>query len=60
MVAKGTEAKKVIKNVETLQQQYNELNHLARFESQNDFKALQTDHVWLTRDYGKMEVVNVQ
>jgi hypothetical protein len=40
LVIKGIEAEKAIEKVETLQQEYNELNHLAHFKSQNDIKAL--------------------
>jgi hypothetical protein len=42
-----------------LQQEYNELNQ-AQFKTHNDLKALQINHDRLTRDYGKMEIINVQ
>lgn len=59
MVAKTIEANKAIKKFETLQQEYNELNHV-HFKSHNDLKVLQIDYDQLMRDYGKMEAVNVQ
>jgi hypothetical protein len=39
MVAKTIEANKAIKKFETLQQEYNELNHV-HFKSHNDLKVL--------------------
>jgi len=39
LVAKSVEVEKAIKNVKTLQQKYNELNHV-HFKTHNDLKVL--------------------
>ncbi len=59
MVAKGVEVEKVIKKVEDLQQEYNEMNQ-AHLKTHRDLKALQTDFDRLTKDFGKMEVISVK
>ncbi len=59
LVTKSVEVEKAIKKVQALQQEYNELNQV-HFKTHNNMKALQTDLDWLTRDYGKMEAINVQ
>ncbi len=58
IVAKGVEVERTIKKVETLQSKYNELTQV-HFKICNDLKTLQTDIDWLTKDYGKMEAINV-
>jgi hypothetical protein len=58
LVAKVVEAKRTIKKVETIQSEYIELTQ-AHFKTHNDFKTLQTNLDWLTRDYGKMKAINV-
>ncbi len=59
MVAKSVEVERATKKVKALQSKYNELTR-AHFKTHNDVKTLQTDLDWLTKDYGKMEVINVQ
>ncbi len=59
LLVKSVEVEKVIKKVEALQSKYNELTH-AHFKTCNDLKTLQTNLDRLTRDYGKMEAINVQ
>ncbi len=60
MVAKSVEVEKAIKKAKALQQEYNELNHVY-FKTHNDLKVLHLIELdWLTRDYGKMEAINVQ
>ncbi len=59
LVVKSVEYKRIIKKVETLQLEYNELTQ-AHFKTRNDFKTLHIDFDQLTRDYGKMEASNVQ
>ncbi len=59
LVAKSVEVEKAIKKVKTLQQEYSELNQ-AHFKIHNNLKALHIELVWLTKDYGKIEAINVQ
>lgn len=59
LVTKSVEAEKAIKKAKALQQVYNELNQF-HFKTRNNMKVLHTDLDWLTKDYGKMEAINVQ
>ncbi len=58
-VANSVEVERVIKKVEALQLEYNELTQ-AHFKTRNDLKTLQINLDRLIKDYGKMEAISVQ
>ncbi len=59
LVVESVEVERIIKKVEALQLEYNELTQV-HFKTHNDLKTLQTNLDQLIRDYGKMEAISVQ
>jgi hypothetical protein len=58
MVSKTIEVVTIIRNVEALQQYYNELNQV-NFKGHNDLKVPHNNYDWLMRNYGKMKAINI-